>query len=161
MPFDDDYGDIDNLSKKNGLKNISTQKSIFDNNVKKTSQNDFDSSVKNMEEKKINYKQRTSDLAIQFKKLIEDKTLLDNKNIFSKEMEKEVLLNIIQLASEVNNDANESEGIGSLSWIAQLFKTVLYQRDRINNLEYALTQLEKNYLKIKNQNQIDTSKINE
>ena len=76
-------------------------------------------------------------------------------------MEKEVILNIIQLASEVNNDANESEGIGSLSWIAQLFKTVLYQRDRINNLEYALTQLEKNYLKIKNQNQIDTSKINE
>lgn len=66
-----------------------------------------------------------------------------NKSIFAAEVEKEVLSSIIKLASEINNDPNESEGMGSLSWIAQLFKTSLLQRDRLNKLEYSLIHLEK------------------
>ena len=50
---------------------------------------------------------------------------------------------MIKLAVDVNNDPNEQEGMGSLMWIVLLLKTLLMQRDRINQLEYVVSQLEK------------------
>jgi hypothetical protein len=79
--------------------------------------------------------------------MLEDRTLPQNKNIFAQEIEKETLGQIMELASEINADPNEQDGIGSLSWVAQLLKTVLYQRDRINKVEYAFLALEE---KVKN-----------
>lgn len=142
MPLDDDYDDLPEKN-KSGLKNISSQKSIFDNAPKKQSQEDFNKVVRDAQEKGASFKSRTADLAIQFRKIIEDKTLPQNKSIFASEIEREVLSSIIKLASEINNDPNESEGIGSLSWIAQLFKITLLQRDRLNKIEYSLMQLDK------------------
>lgn len=144
MPLDDDYDDLPEKN-KSGLKNISSQKSIFDNTPKKQSQEDFNKVVRDAQEKGSSFKSRTADLAVQFRKIIEDKTLPQNKSIFAIEVEREVLSSIIKLASEINNDPNESEGIGSLSWIAQLFKISLLQRDRLNKIEYSLMQLEKKF----------------
>lgn len=144
MPFDEE--DDDTLlvpQKKDRLKNVSSQKSIFESIPKKPTQQDLDKQVKEREEKGTGYKQRASDLAIKFRKLQEDKTLPSNRSIFANEMEREILSEMISLAIEINNDPNEQEGMGSLSWITLLFKTVLSQRDRINKLEYALLQMEK------------------
>ena len=147
MPFDDDDDDDDddiNVSnKKIGIKNVSTQKSIFEAIPKKPTQEDFDRQVQSAQQKILGYKQKTAELAIQFKKSLEDKTLSENKNIFAIELEREVLSKMIELAIEINNDPNEQEGMGSLSWITFLFKNLLSQRDRINKLEHTLFQLEK------------------
>ena len=142
MPFEQDDDD-NQISKNTGLKNVSTQKSIFENLKKKPTQQDFENQVKTNQQQIATYKQRAADLAIQFKKIVEDKTLPQNKNVFSLELEREVLSNMIQLAVEINNDPNEQEGMGSLSWIILLFKTILSQRDRISNLEYSIHQIEK------------------
>lgn len=141
MPFDEDEP-IESPQKVT-LKKVSSQKSIFDNMPKKPTQEEFSQKVASNQEKMATYKQKASELALQFKKIIEDKTLSQNKNIFALEVEKEVLSKMVQLAVDINNDPNEQEGMGSLTWITLLFKTVLSQRDRINNLEYNLSILEK------------------
>jgi len=145
MPFDEEEDDtLSALPNKDRLKNVSSQKSIFDSTPKKPTQQELDQKVQAREEKGSGYKQRASELAIKFRKMQEDKTLPSNRSIFANEMEREILSEMISLAIEINNDPNESEGMGSLSWITLLFKTSLSQRDKINKLEYALLQMEKN-----------------
>lgn len=146
MPFDEENDDEQPSVKstKVGLKNVSSQKSIFDSMPKKPTQNELDIKVKKMQEKDSSYKSRTSELALQFKKALDDKTLVQNKNVFAHELEKEILGKMIQLAVEINNDINEPDSMGSLSWITLLLKTCFNQRDKINNLEYMISNLEKN-----------------
>jgi hypothetical protein len=143
MPFDEeDDNDDGSANKKIGIKNASTKKSMFDSLPKKPNQQDFEKKVQATQQQMATYKQKASELAIQFKKTIDDKTLPENKNIFSLEIEKELLGKMVQLAAEINNDPNEQEGMGSLSWITLLLKTNFAQRDRINILEYKIFQLE-------------------
>ncbi len=141
MPFEDDEAPIAAIN--SGLKNVSSKKSIFESLPKKPSSEEFEKKVKEMQDRSSGYKKRAAELAVSFKKLLEDKTLAQNKNIFASEFERELLSKMINLAIEINNDPNEQEGMGSLGWITLLFKTVLSQRDRINNLEYTISQLEK------------------
>ena len=91
------------------------------------------------------YKKRAAELFVQFQKTVSDKTLPQNRNIFNAEAEKEMLQNMLQLAGEINNDPNEQEGMGSLTWITLLLKTCLSQRDRMNELEYTISMLQKKY----------------
>ena len=166
MPFDEE-DDLDS-NRKIGLKKVSSQKSMFDEIPKKPTAEDFQKKVTATQEKSLNYKQRASELAIQFKKICEDKTLVQNKSVFASEIEKEVLSKMVELAIEINNDPNEQEGMGSLSWITLLMKVVLSQRERINVLEYNLSLLEKklepSYLSnqiIKELRNLDKEKKNE
>lgn len=143
MPFEEDELEIED--KKDNLGKVSNKKSIFDNSIKKQNINDFKQNVQKMQDKNFSYKERTNDLAIKFKKIIESKVLPENKNIFILEQEKQILAEIASLASEIDNDENEQIGIGSLSWVVQLLKTSLYQRDRINKLEYSNLLLNKKF----------------
>jgi len=144
MPFDEEDNDqASSHSKKVGLKNVSSQKSIFDSMPKKPTQEEFDHKVKKVQEKASHYKSRAADLASQFNKAVADKTLPQNRNMFQQEMERDLLGQMIQLAIDINNDPNEKEGMGSLSWITLLMKTCFAQRDKINKLEFMVTQLEK------------------
>lgn len=142
MPFEDDEIDIPE-NQKVKLKNVSAQKSMFDNIPKKPSQDEFQEKVKKAQDTNNNYKIRGAELASKFFKILNDKTLKQNKNIFAEELEKEILTEMIQLAAEINNDPNEQEGMGSLSWITLLLKTCFMQRDKINDLEYAVFQIQK------------------
>lgn len=141
MPFDEDESSNEPVNRI-GLKKPISPQSLSEKN-KKPSQEDFEKKVKEAQERNISYKQRASELALQFKKIMEDKTLVQNKSVFSSEIEREVLSKMVQLAIEINNDPNEQEGMGSLSWITLLFKTAISQRDKINNLDYTIFQLEK------------------
>jgi hypothetical protein len=143
MPFDEEY-DNDQpsvQSQKVGLKNVSSQKSIFDNMPKKPTQEDLDRKVKKVEERASGYKAKAAELVVQFNKSMADKTLPQNKNMFQKEVEMELLREMIKLAQEINSSVHEREGEGSLSWITILLKNSFVQRDRINVLEYQLSQL--------------------
>ena len=144
MPFDEEDNE-EILPQKVSLKQVSTQKSIFDNISKKPSIENLEKRAQQIHDKSSTYKVRAAELATQFNKVMADKTLKSNKNIFAQELEKELLSKMIQLAVEINNDLIEQEGMGSLSWITLLLKTCFAQRDRINSLEYTLSLLEKKF----------------
>lgn len=142
MPFDEE-GEEQLIAPKVGLKNVSTQKSIFDSLPKKQTQEDLNKKVNQIQERNSSHKIRAAELSSQFNQLMNDKTLKQNKSVFAREVEREILTKMTQLAIDVNNDQHEQEGMGSLSWIVLLLKTCLNQRDRINQLEFSNTQLEK------------------
>jgi hypothetical protein len=145
MPFDEETNQEEPTiqSQKVGLKKVSSQKSIFDKMPKKPSTEEFEKQVKKAVENNSTYKSKASELAFAFNKAMNDKTLRQNKNIFSNDMEKELLTKMVQLAIDINNDEVEGMDMGSMSWITLLLKTCFSQRDRINTLEYSILQLEK------------------
>jgi hypothetical protein len=144
MPFDEEDDDtLEPQPVKTGLKKVSTQKSIFDDMAKKPTQEDLNKKVKHLQEKDSSYKVNFAELAIELSKVMNDKTLRENKNVFSKEIESELLKKLVNLATQVNNDA-ENEGEGSIGLITLLLKISLLQRDRINSMEYRISLLEKN-----------------
>jgi hypothetical protein len=126
---------------KNTMK--SQGKSMFDNRKKEPTQQEFQQKVQTSQETMAGYKKRAAELFVLFQRSMADKTLQQNRNIFNLETEKEMLQHILQLATEINNDPNEQEGMGSLTAITLLLKTCLTQRDRINELEFALSQLQR------------------
>lgn len=143
MPFDEEEDDSNLPVNKKGLKKVSSQKSIFDSMPKKPSPSDFEGQVKNIQEREASYKARASDLSSKFVRVLSDKTLKQNKNIFAVEMERELLSQMINLGIEINNDPHEQEGMGSMGWITLLLKISLAQRDKLNQLEYHISVLEK------------------
>jgi|ERR1017187_4609528 hypothetical protein len=143
MPFDEEEQKPSLQAQKIGLKKVSSQKSVFDSMPKKPGPEDFERQVQEAQQRQSTFKTRASDLVVQFNKAMTDKTLRSNKNPFQNEVEKELLLKMVQLAQEINSDPNEREGEGSLSWIIILLKTCFSQRDRINMLEFSVEQLQK------------------
>jgi hypothetical protein len=141
MPFDEEPKEP--RQNKVTLKQVSSQKSMFDAMPKKPTSQEFQQQVHVQQERSSSYKIRASKLATDFGRMMKDKTLSQNKNIFSQEAEREILSNMVQLAIEINNDPSEQEGMGSLSWITVLFKTCMEQRDRCNQLEYQMSLIEK------------------
>lgn len=142
-PFDDDEIDLDKLStNKNKKPNIGGgQKSMFDQKPKLPSQQEFEQKASEINNKLINYRQMTAEMGLKFKKIVLDKTLPQNKSVLVIDMERELLKDMMKLASQINNDENEKEGEGSLGWIAVLFTTALQYRDRCNVLEYELSNI--------------------
>lgn len=143
MPFDEDETKPSKQSQKIGIKTVSSQKSLFDSQPKKTTPQEFEQRVQEVHEKMSNYKVRASELVVQFNKAMLDKTLPQNRNMFQQEVELDLLRNMVKLAQEINNDTGENEGEGSLSWITILIKNCFTQRDRINKLEYMILQIER------------------
>jgi len=144
-PFgeDDDDDQLIVNKPKFGLKQLSSEPSMFANMPPKPNQDSFEQKVKGVAEKTSTHKIKAAELATEFKKMMLDKTLEQNKSIFAKEVEREVLSKMVQLAVEINNDPDEQEGMGSLIWITLLFSSCLAQRDKINKCEYLISQLEK------------------
>ena len=141
MPFDDDDADDDG-AKHSGLK-LSNKKSIFNQLPKKSTPAEFQQQVKQSQEKIMGYELEASQLAAMFQKLLEDKTLSENKNQLSLESERELISKIIDIAVKLNNDTNEQEGMGSVGISILLFRAVLMYKDRLNKLEFNFAQQEK------------------
>lgn len=157
MPFDEE-DDLDVLPSKNqGLKKVSSQKSIFDEMPKKPNQQDFDKRVKSSQEKILGYKSSAGELSKKYINLLQDKTLKQNKSLLVRQMEQEIIASMVQLAIDINNDPQEQEGMGSLSWVTLLLKVCLSQNLRMNELEYNISLLEN---KIKQLESVDSLKTN-
>ncbi|MDD5704269.1 MAG: hypothetical protein PHU23_19725 [Dehalococcoidales bacterium] len=117
--------------------------SMFDSRRKKPTQQEFQQQVQQTQETQSGYKKRAAELFVQFQRAMADKTLPQNRNVFNAESDKELLQNMIILAAEINSDPNERESEGSLTWIVLLLKTCFTQRDRLNELEYNISVLNK------------------
>src|SRR6185436_5679397 len=143
MPFDEEDEKPSNYPPKVALKKVSTQKSIFETQPRKPSAEEFEKKVQQVQDRAFSYKTKAAELALEFNKAMTDRTLKSNKTVFSIEIEQDLLAKMIQLAIEINADPIEQEGMGSLSWITLLLKTCFTQRDRINFLEYSLSQIDK------------------
>jgi hypothetical protein len=143
MPFDEDEVLPSNQSKKIGIKKVSEQKSIFESMPKKPTPAEFEKKVQQVVEKDSSSQKKAAEFILQYKKTMEDKTLPQNKNQFQKDVELDLLRGMVTLAQEANNDGRENEGEGSLICIVALLKNSFTQRDKINNLEYSLSQITK------------------
>jgi hypothetical protein len=141
MPFDEEKEDI-SQNRKIGLKQ-QPQKSIFDNIPKKPPVEEFNSKVKESYKTNLSNKDKIQKSIEKFVFFLKDKTLEENKTIFQKSSEKDVLIELLQSAMDLNQDENEQPGTGTLTLASTLIKVCLHQKDRINSLEYRLENLEK------------------
>lgn len=141
MPFDEE--DPKEYVPKTGVKQVSGQKSMFDGRPRPPTQQEFEQKVHTAHEKQQGYNKRAGELYIRFAKTMADKTLPQNRNILNNETERELLTDIIGLAKDIRDDANEEAELGPITCIILLLRTCLSQRDRINELEYSFIQLQK------------------
>ncbi|MCZ2224478.1 MAG: hypothetical protein LC122_12715 [Chitinophagales bacterium] len=137
MAFKEEYDEIDDGKKKGTFATPSNIKS-------KPKLKSFEDKVKDAEETKNLYKKEASLLSLKYKKMLEDKTLVQNKNQLNLEIESDVLRQLVDLGTRINNDQNEQEGMGSMTLIILLLKCNLLLRDKINDLEYKLSLIQKN-----------------
>lgn len=139
MPFDEE--DDSSLASKPGVKKPAI-KSIFDNKVKKPSKEEADRNASIINDRLNSYHSRALELSNNYKKILEDTTLSQNKSLISIDIEAENLIALGQLAIDMNLDEQEDVGMGSVGLCSLLLRCMLIQRDKINTLDYQNYQLE-------------------
>lgn len=127
------------LSKSSGLK-INNTKSRFQPKV--DSKKEFDQKVKEAVADKLDRNKKALELGQKFLSCLHDKTLSSNKSVIQKDVERQVCNDLFLLATAVNNDPNESEGAGSLVLDTLFFKSFLIMRDRMNELDFLIKQMQ-------------------
>jgi hypothetical protein len=110
---------------------------------KKQIQANFNEQVEGYQEQQSAIVKKTAELTTQFNNFIKDSTLKENKGPIQLEMEKQICKDLVDLSLELNQDQTQAEGIGSAGLNLLLLKIVMYQRDKINELGYKLSKLEK------------------
>lgn len=126
-------------NRRGGLK-LNSSKSQFIKEIVR--QEVFDQQATQAFDQMQERKQQAVELVQQFWSFIKDETLVREKGPIRKNLEKEIVNKLLNFASEMNNDPNESEGAGSVAVITLLLKTVLYLRDSNNENRYHLSKLE-------------------
>lgn len=86
---------------------------------------------------------KAADLTSTFMGLIKDSTLKENKGPIQLDLEQQICKDLTELSLELNQDQTQPEGIGSAGMTLLLLKIVMYQRDKINELGYKISKLEK------------------
>lgn len=134
MPFDDE--NIKEPVRKIGLKQSNT------NTVLSPSKRDsFEKKADEQFSKTEEYKQQIWDLSIKYKSFIENRTLAENRGPIASSLEKEVIDKLIQLATTINEDDTQQEAMGTTALCMLLLKSLLIQRDIINNLSFKVDKL--------------------
>lgn len=95
------------------------------------------------------FKNRSFELGLKFKNLLESNVLPENKTTILKDLEGEVLSQLSQLANEINNDEAQPEGTGSVALCQLMMKMMLIQRDNINSLKFQVEELKKEITSLK------------
>ena len=136
------FKDDERQISKQGVK-LDNSNSMFSGKTFKSTQ--FDESVSDdFIKKDADFRQKALTFATAYKKAIQDKTLPDNKGTIGKDEEKSLIKDLINLATDINNDQTQPEGVGSSGLNSLLLQVCLYQRDQINELLYRVQKLEKN-----------------
>src|SRR5258708_6451228 len=120
MPFDDDNSvEAPPPVRKVGVKamnNKSQHTSLSE--IKENFEKQADSKFSKIED----YKTQIWELSVKYKSFIENKVLPENKGPITSNLEKEVLDKLVQLASEMNDDETQPQGIGSTALCMLLMK---------------------------------------
>lgn len=140
MPFTED--DNDDVKFKPKKPNIGTGSSL-DKQIKPPTNEQFQKTVKKVEEQKSEYAKIASDITQKFFDLLKDKTLVENQSPIQKNFRKEVLEDMLNFAINLNNDDMEEQNdMGSVALISILLKSNLALKDFANKLEYDIKQLQ-------------------
>ena len=110
------------------------------------SRENFEKAADNFIKNKQEQIKNALELAKQYKELLLDKTLISNKSPITKDIEKEIISNLVALAMVINQDESQPEGYGSVAIIQLLLKMLLVQRDAYNELDFKVSRLEKQIL---------------
>ncbi len=137
----------DELDKEHTKKvKLDPKKSRF--SKKKNNKEEFEQRAKETNQKLQGHLVEAFELGKQYKELLEDKTISDNKTFLTENREKEIISKLINYAVKVNTDQNELEGMGSVALLTLLLKCVIRMRDRYNDIEYKYHILERNHIKL-------------
>lgn len=139
MPFDDLDDDSDEAYKNKKKLGAKLNKKPEPVAVPK-----FEEKAKEVFEKEQYYKSKIFELVTKFSTILKDKTLPENKTELVRQVEGEVISNLIELAQEMNSDDYTNDGEGSNALINLLFKVVVSYKDKLNSLEFRIRQLEEN-----------------
>lgn len=123
-----------------GLNKVSSKKSMFESN-KRPSVSEFEEDARKVNDSSISNKSRVIELSSQFRKIIEDKTLPENRSPLQETFQTETFTKLLELANALNEDDNEPDNVGSMALIVLLMKTNFLLKDKINVLEYKLSLL--------------------
>jgi len=124
---------------------LDNNKSRFANKGPSPSQNKarLDEQIKTYQENEKDIAARISTASREYLKATKDLTLPQNKSELAKQNEKDVIRELIDIASILNSDQSQPEAIGATGLINLLLKINLDQRDYINELRYKIFLLEK------------------
>ena len=132
--------DLDELPKINSGIKLDNKRSRFANKV---GGEEFEKKATEHFENDEEIKKKAFQLSSQFVSFIKDKTLPENKGPIQKDLESDVARQIVDISLALNNDQTKPEGIGSAGCIMLLLRSVLIQRDIINELSYKVSIMEK------------------
>lgn len=110
---------------------------------KKQIEVNFEGQVEDYQIQQQKLVKQAMDLTNKFNEFIKDSTLKENKGPIQLDLEKQICKDIVDLSLVLNADETQAEGIGSAGVNLLLLKIVMYQRDKINELGYKISKLEK------------------
>jgi hypothetical protein len=130
------------------LKNKNAEKAEENRLAKENMKNHFSQTADKAVEYAGEKQKRAVEVISRFFNLTKDKTLVRNRGGISSDVEQEIRQDLCRLALDLNNDESEADnGSGSVIAISILLKIILAYRDRINELEFKVENLERNVKK--------------
>jgi hypothetical protein len=130
------------------LKNKNAEKAEENRLAKENMKNHFSQTADKAVEYAGEKQKRAVEVISRFFNLTKDKTLVRNRGGISSDVEQEIRQDLCRLALDFNNDESEADnGSGSVIAISILLKIILAYRDRINELEFKVENLERNVKK--------------
>lgn len=122
---------------------LDNTRSRFAKKAEEKKQNEavFNEKIEEHQSREKFYFSKVSELTKQINELVKDSTLKINKGPIQLDMEQQIIKDMISLSVQINQDQTQDEGMGSSGVNLLLLKIVLYQRDKINELDYKLSKL--------------------
>ena len=88
------------------------------------------------------------ELGMEFHSLMSEKRVPENIGPYERSFEQEIIRKLINYSMTVNRDPNEQEGMGSISLITLLLKSMFKLRDKMNQVSYDNHKLERRVLQL-------------
>lgn len=132
--------DAKEQQRRRGLK-VNANKSQFAKTVE--NREDFEKRAEGAVSKIENRKERAMQLSKKFYAIARDSKVESQRGPMELSIEKETIRNMLEFASEMNNDPTEPESAGSVALIYLLIKIVLFFRDKNNEMSFKMSQLER------------------
>lgn len=111
--------------------------------VKKQERQNFQQQVMGTHKRLEGHLKEAYDLGVEFTRLMADTRLPDNIGPMDKSFENEIVRKLINYAMTVNSDPQENDGMGSISLVTLLIKTMFKMRNRANEMAYDRHLLER------------------
>ena len=103
----------------------------------------FNEKIEDHQSREKFYFTKVAELTSKINELVKDSTLKINKGPIQIDMEQQTIKDMIALSLQISQDQTQEEGMGAAGVNLLLLKIMLFQRDKINELDYKLSKLEK------------------